>query len=406
MKSFGKEDRKRERIEKEEVIKRWEEYIEELFDHERGIKPTRKDEDYGEDILKSEVEFALRKMKRGKAPGPDQVNVEMLDSAGELGLEKLNELINKVYNTGNIPGDLSKSMFIAIPNKPKANECELHRTISLMSHTTKILLRILMKRARTQIKPEISNSQCGFVQGKGTRNAICMMRTLIERSIEMKQDIYVCMIDYSKAFDKVQHEPFMEILRDLKIEGKSWRLIRNIYWDRSATIRYENELGTWESIRRGLRQGCIFSPDGFSIYSERIMKKIEDMPGATVGGVNISNLRFADDTALIANTEKDLQELVNKMKEESKLYGLSLNKKKTYTMVFSKKKEISKCSIKIDGVELEQVKQFNYLGSILTSDGRSKVEIDRRIGQAKSAFGNMTDILSNKKISIQTRLRT
>ena len=233
-----------------------------------------------------------------------------------------------------------------------------------------------------------------------------MMRTLIERSIEMKQDIYVCMIDYSKAFDKVQHEPFMEILKDLNIEGKSWRLIRNIYWEQSATIRYENELGTWKSIRRGLRQGCVLSPDGFSIYSERIMKKIEDMPGAKVGGVNINNVWFADDTALIANTEKDLQELVNKIKEESKLYGLSLNKKKTYTMVFSKKKEIPKCSIKIDGVELEQVKQFNYLGSFLTSDGRSKVEIDRRIGQAKSAFGNMTNILSNKKISIQTRLRT
>ena len=83
-------------IEKDEIIKRWEEYIEQLFDDERGIKPTRKDEDYGEDILKSEVEFALRKMKRGKAPGPDQVNVEMLDSAGEIGLEKLTELINKV----------------------------------------------------------------------------------------------------------------------------------------------------------------------------------------------------------------------------------------------------------------------------------------------------------------------
>ena len=75
-------------------------------------------------------------------------------------------------------------------------------------------------------------------------------------------------------------------------------------------------------------------------------------------------------------------------------------------MVFSKKKEIPKCSIKIDGVELVQVKQFNYLGCVLTSDGRSKVEIDREIGQAKGAFGNVTNILSNKKISIQTRIRT
>ena len=137
-----------------------------------------------------------------------------------------------------------------------------------------------------------------------------------------------------------------------------------------------------------------------------MMTKIENMPCAKVGGVNINNVRFADETALIANTEKDLQGLVNKIKEESKLYGLSLNKKKTYTMVFSKKKEIPKCSIELDGVALQQVKQFNYLGRILTTDGRSKVQIDKRIGQAKSAFGNMTNILSNKKISVQTRLRT
>ena len=152
-----------------------------------------------------------------------------------------------------------------------------------------------------------------------------------------------------------------------------------------------------EKYQKRLETGLRILSRRFSIYSERIMKKIENMPGAKVGGVTINNVRFADDTVLIANTEKDLQDLVNKINKESKIYGLLLNKTKTYTMVLSKKKEIPKYSIEIDGVELEQVRQFNYLGSILTSCGRSKVEIDRRIGQAKSAFGNMTNILSNKK---------
>ena len=83
------------------------------------------------------------------------------------------------------------------------------------------------------------------------RNSECNLHdeTLIERSIEMKQDIYVCMIDYTEAFDKVQREPLMEILENLNIEGKSWRLIRNIYCDRFATITSENEVGTWKSIK-------------------------------------------------------------------------------------------------------------------------------------------------------------
>ena len=84
--------------------------------------------------------------------------------------------------TQDIPKDMLKSDFIAIPKKAGATECELHRTISLMSHATKILLRIVMMRVRNKIIPEIAEEQCGFVEGKGTSNAIFMLRTIIERT--------------------------------------------------------------------------------------------------------------------------------------------------------------------------------------------------------------------------------
>ncbi|GFN90163.1 hypothetical protein PoB_001666900 [Plakobranchus ocellatus] len=92
---------------------------------------------------------------------------------------------------GQIPTDLSKSIFIALPKKPGATECELHRTISLMSHITKILLKIIMLRIRNKIKPEIAEEQCGFVEDKGTSNAIYILRTLIERALEV-QKMYIC----------------------------------------------------------------------------------------------------------------------------------------------------------------------------------------------------------------------
>ena len=81
----------------------------------------------------------------------------------------LTDFLNAIYDSGEIPSDLSKSIFIALPKKPGATECESHRTISLMSHITKILLKILMSRMRNKITPE---EQCGFVKDKGTRNAI------------------------------------------------------------------------------------------------------------------------------------------------------------------------------------------------------------------------------------------
>ncbi|GFS20164.1 LINE-1 retrotransposable element ORF2 protein [Elysia marginata] len=90
----------------------------------------------GPPIIKDEVRAAIRKMKAGKATGPDGVAVEMIEALEEYGVEKLTSLLNEIYDTGEIPTDISRSVFIALPKKPGATECELHRTISLMSHET------------------------------------------------------------------------------------------------------------------------------------------------------------------------------------------------------------------------------------------------------------------------------
>ena len=101
-----------------------------------------------------------------------------------------------------------------------------------MSHITKILLKILMARMRNKITPEIAEEQCGFVKDKGTINAmyiLYMLRTLTERAIEIQRDLYLCFIDYTKAFDKLRHEEIMSIIDSLNIDGKGLRIVRNIY---------------------------------------------------------------------------------------------------------------------------------------------------------------------------------
>ena len=113
---------------------------------------------------------------------------------------------------------IDESIFIAIPKKIGTTECELHRTISLMSHGTKIILRVILLRARSKIGPEMSEEQYGFMQDKGTRNAIYILRTLAERAIEMQRDIFLCFIDYSKPFDRVKHKELMQMLSELDID--------------------------------------------------------------------------------------------------------------------------------------------------------------------------------------------
>ena len=115
---------------------------------------------------------AMKKMKHEKSTGTNNIIIEMLEALEDFGIEAVTKILNNIYNTVKIPSDFLKLVFIAVPMKPGAIECELHGIISPVSHFIKILLHIIMLRSRNKIRPEIAEEQCGFVDGKGTANEI------------------------------------------------------------------------------------------------------------------------------------------------------------------------------------------------------------------------------------------
>ena len=119
----------------------------------------------------------------------------------------------------------------------------------------------------------------------------------------------------------------------------------------------------------------------------------------------MTDIRYADDTVLMANSEKNLQDIVNKVDEASEIYGMALNPTKTEVMVISKKKDVPHCNIKIKSDNIKQVENFKYLGSTITSDGRCDIDIKTRIAIAKEFFQRMSKILCNKKLSVNIRCR-
>jgi len=391
-------------VEKNDILERWTQYIGELFHDIRGAMPSFPHSDDGPRIPKSEVRSAIRMMRKNKAAGPDGVVVEMIDALEDYGVDKLTKVINNIYDDGKFPEDLSKSIFIALPKKPGAVDCDKHRTISLMSHVTKIILRILLMRARSRITPEIGIEQFGFVADSGTRNAIFVLRNITERAVEMQKDVFMCFIDYTKAFDKVRHEDLFEDLGKLDLHGKDLRLLQSLYWNQSACIRIEGECSEYTQIERGVRQGCVMSPDLFNYYSELILRELDKERGLGVGGRNITNIRYADDTVLIAESAEDLQRLLDIVVKESERKGLSLNCKKTECLVISKR-ESPVCTLKVGDQTITQVTSFNYLGSLITEDARCVKEIKRRVALAKSAFSKLEKILTNRKLSMRTRIR-
>ena len=333
------------------------------------------------------------------------ISTEMMQALEGIELDAITKMLNTIYDTGEIPKEMLQSIFIVLPKKQGATECEQHRRVSLMSHMTKILLRILMKRIRNKVCTEIADNQCGFIEGKGTANAIYILRQIIERTLEVNKDLYVCFIDYTKAFDRVRHEEIITILQQLNIDGKDLRIIKTIYWEQKAAVRVEEERSNFQNIKRGVRQGCVLSPDLFSLYSEMIMRQIEEIEGLKIGGHNINNIRYADDTVLTADSEEELQELLNKVVEESENKGLELNSKKTESMIITRKTSIPKCEIKIKENTIKQANSFKYLGTQITSDGRNHQEIKSRIAQAKASFQQMKSIMTNIKMSIVVRKR-
>ena len=176
------------------------------------------------------------------------------------------------------------------------------------------------------------------------------------------------------AFDCVDHNKLWKILKEMGIPDHLTCLLRNLYAGQEATVRTGHGTTDWFQIGKGVRQGCILSPCLFNFYAEYIMRNTgleEAQAGIKIAGRNINNLRYADDTTLMAESDEELKSLLMKVKEESEKVGLKLNIQKTKIMASG-----PITSWEIDG---EKVSDFIFLGSKITADGDCSHEIKRKM---------------------------
>ena len=246
-------------FEAEKIIERWKEYIEDLFADQRPENPI-KNFPKGPDITSQEVQTTLQQMKKGKAMGIDNIPTESLQALGDFGTKQLTKICNQMYRSAEIPEDLRTSIFIVLPKKPRATECSDHRTISLMCHTLKQLLLIILKRITNKINVNVGPEQAGFRKDSGTREGIFNLRLITEKYLEKQKDIYACFIDYSKAFDKVKHQELLQCLKTIDIEENDIALIANLYWQQKTVVKINNDISEPLKIEKGVRQGCVLSP--------------------------------------------------------------------------------------------------------------------------------------------------
>ena len=157
------------------------------------------------DILEYEIKWAFGSITTYKASGGDGIPVELFQIVKDDAVKVLHSICQQIWKTQQWPQDWKRSVFIPIPKKGNAKECSNYHTIELISHASKVMLKILHARPQQYVNREIPDVQAGFRKGRGTRDQIANIRWIIEKAREFQKNIYFCFLDHAKAFDCVDH---------------------------------------------------------------------------------------------------------------------------------------------------------------------------------------------------------
>ena len=219
---------------------------------------------------------------------------------------------------------------------------------------------------------------------------------------EFQKNIYFCFIDYAKAFDCVDHNKLWKILKEMGIPDHLTCLLRYLYAGHEATVRTGHGTTDWFQIGKGVCQGCILSLCLFNFYVEYIMRNTgleEAQTGIKIAGRNVNNLRYPDDTTLMAEREEELKSLLLKVKEENEKVGLKLNIQKTKIMASG-----PITSWQIDGETVDTVSDFILRDSKITADGDCSHEIKTRLLLGRKVMTNLDSIFKSRDITLPTKV--
>ena len=394
--------------ESSDITTRWTEYCKELYNYQSHGDPEVlvADESTNEDdfpILREEVEAAIKALKKGKAAGVDNIPAELIQNGGEDVVDLLTAICNKIWQTGEWPSAWTKSLIITLPKKGNLQLCNNYRTISLISHASKVMLKILLNRLKPQAEEIIAEEQAGFRSKRSTTEQIFNLRVLGEKYSQHQQDIFHVFIDFKKAFDRVWHGALWATMKKYNMGKRLIETIRQLYTKASSAVLVQGTVGEWFHTSVGVRQGCLLSPTLFNIFLERIMTEaLENHQGTvSIGGRTITNLRFADDIDGLAGTEEELAKLVDCLDGTSTKFAMEISAEKTKLM--SNTNQPTTRRIMVNGQELESVNQFKYLGAVINEEG-SRTEVISRAAQTAKAMAKLKTIWRDKNISLKTKL--
>lgn len=391
--------------EEEDILNRWKEYFAELYNptSAQHIKLDEPANNEFNTISTVEVTTAIQSLKSGKAAGVDEIRPEMLKSLKSGGINWLTRICRVIWNTGTAPTDWQVDIVVPIFKKGDQKECSNYRGITLLSLPGKVFARIIERRCRVIVEPNIQETQCGFRTGRGTTDQIFTLQQILEKSWEFAKPVYTLFIDLEKAYDRVPREILWKVLKEYGIHGQLLSSIQSLYNNCKSCVRINGNKSDYFQVQVGLRQGCVLSPLLFMVFMDKISRTSANPAGVKIGDVKVDSLLFADDVARLAQSTAGLQSALNQFQEVCTTYGMKINVKKTELMATSREPE--QCNLHLNNEQVNQVKIFKYLGVQFSDDGKQDGEIDRRIGAASGILRSLNrSVVTKAELSKKTKL--
>ena len=196
-------------------------------------------------ILREKVEPAVKALKRGKSSGVDNITAELAQAGGEAMIDIPTTICNKIWKTGEWPTTWTQSLVITLQKKDNLQLCQNYRTISFISHPSKVMLKIILNRLKPQAEEIIAEEQAGFRAGRSTTEQSFNLRIIGEKYLQYQQSLYHVFIDIKKAFDRVWHEALWATMMKYNIKASVIRAIENLYDKAHRAVLFNGSTGEW-----------------------------------------------------------------------------------------------------------------------------------------------------------------
>ncbi|KAK3561454.1 hypothetical protein QTP86_002818 [Hemibagrus guttatus] len=380
----------------ESVQRRWKEYFEELMneenEREKRVEGVNSVEQKVDKIRKDEVRKALKRMKSGKAVGPDDIPVEVWKCLGEAAVEFLASLFNRVLESERMPEEWRRSVLVPMfKNKGDVQSCSNYRGIKLMSHTMKLWERVVEARLRKVV--EICEQQYGFMPRKSTTDAIFALRILMEKYRDGQKELHCVFVDLEKAYDRVPREELWYCMRKSGVAEKYVRVVQDMY-ERSRTV-VRCAVGQTEefNVEVGLHQGSALSPFLFAIVMDQLSEEVRQESPWT--------MMFADDIVICSESREQVEENLEMWRFALERRGMKVSRSKTEYMCVNEREGSG--TVRLQGEEVKKVQEFKYLGSTVQSNGECGKEVKKRVQAGWNGWRKVSGVLCDQKISARIK---